>query len=243
MSKIIQKHEKYPNVRNVVIEGDTLYGKLGKFIAQSGQYADSYTESGMLLYQAGSDDPDKAYRISKDYNSIVCNLTREPEFLSKLQDVQPKVLLSEFPMGVLTFQNRVIGQEIPYYGNYVTIHEYFVNNRIENPYPMFRTVLDILTELYDNGIIYTDVHNHNFMVSTDGKETVKPIDFEDGFVLFSPKDKYYEKVLRTNYLHAINLLHKECGLEEVYGPFEPAESFNEIYKQLNAKEYTLVCKR
>ena len=62
---------------------------------------------------------------------------------------------------------------------------------------LYNKVLNIIDELLDNGILYLDIHENNFLVNDD--LDVKLIDFESSSVIFdriSANDKIecYKKV-------------------------------------------------
>ena len=80
------------------------------------------------------------------------------------------------------------------YKDYISLYDAVNDNNIEL---LYNKVLCIIDELLNNGILYLDIHEHNFLVNTN--LDVKLIDFESSCVIFdkislSDRIECYEKV-------------------------------------------------
>lgn len=121
-----KKNEQY-NIRNIKFDNKEDFSKnSGKFICQSthndGIWFDTEfdLENGVYLYRPDYDES-KALRVYK--NTLgVCNDYKftsydDYKIVSELLSRQKNVKLTDFPTGIVTIENYVIGQEIPYYEN------------------------------------------------------------------------------------------------------------------------------
>ena len=121
------------NVRNIN------YGNLesarcsfGTFINESRNNKLGYSDDeyhGIYLYKSNYDE-NKALRIYKDFMHYKYVGYTDERIVSELQKRQKFVHLTEFPTGIVTIENSVIGQEIPYYEQYETIRYMFENNKV-----------------------------------------------------------------------------------------------------------------
>jgi len=110
-----------------------------------------------------------------------------------------------------------------------------------SPVKFYRAVLDILNEMYDNGIIYLDNHPKNFMVDPSAiVSSVDVIDFDETYVKFDDDSETLRKQLFDNYKVAVDRLNMICGIDTLVGQFMPTTSFEDAYSQLNAMEKRLV---
>lgn len=188
------------SIRNVCFESlDDFRKNLGESIGISHR-EDSSTfsldEYGAYVYRSKYDFT-KALKIYKDFNFYKYTSYSDYKIVSRLQEKQPNIQLSKFPTGILTIQDYVIGQEIPFYDNSETIHDYFVSGNMKKRQTQFYLdVLKILKELCNQGIIYTDVHIRNFMVNRI-TEIVNIIDFDSAFINFDNLKSSYIAMLNN----------------------------------------------
>lgn len=154
---------------------------------------------GALIYQ-DCHDSSKGIKIYADYADYLYTYYDDMKFLSLLQERQRAIRLTEFPTGVVTIKDKIIGQEIPYYDGYVQIDQFFLNHQ-EEPYSYYLMclikIIDILQELIDNGIYYTDVHAGNFLINPLNDD-LKLIDFGSTFISFNDgKNNKYANVVKN----------------------------------------------
>lgn len=131
-------------------------------------------------------DRNIGYRIYQDSNVINYNPAthlEEANLIQKLHEYGKNVKKTIFPYGVVTKNGNVIGQAMPYYYNEISLTDAARDGN--NPYTLFLEALDLIKELYDNGIIYIDIHGGNFLLTPTG---LKLIDFEKEAIAFKDED-------------------------------------------------------
>lgn len=236
----------YDKVREVAYRSGQLVGNLGTFVAETIHEHNLFfesshnAESGVYIYQSYS-NPVIAYRIYKTFADCGFNGYKDDELIQKLMERQNKIKLSQFPTGVVTLEGKIIGQEIPYFCGEMTLCDFFKKYEGFSPVKIYRAILDVLYEMYDNGIIYLDNHPKNFMINPSCIDKgVDVIDFDEAYVKFDDDSEMLRQRLFNNYGRTINALNEMCGALHSVGQFEPALDFNDAYKQLGAMEKKLV---
>lgn len=188
-SYVDKKGNFYKNVREVIYTRKEMVYNLGEYITQtSREVSDFFKEDsldfdddGFYIYKSLYDE-NKGLRVYKRFNEYKFNGDRDEILISKLQERQAKIKLTEFPTGVLTREGYIFGQEMPFYENYETLFNFKDNiDSISQLVEIYKKCLKILEELCKNDIYYTDVHSRNFMVNNDD---IKLIDFEYSRVKF-----------------------------------------------------------
>lgn len=238
---------QYNQVREIAYTKENIMGNLGIFVAETTHENNLFIGnsptigSGVYIYQT-KQDPNIAYRIYKQFADYGFNGYHDDKLIQSLRERQEKIQLSKFPTGVVTLNGKIIGQEIPYFPNKITLYSLFLKYRDEiSPIIFYRAVLDILKEMYDNGIIYLDNHPKNFMAEPGvDLSTIEVIDFDEQYVKF---DDYSEKLraqLFNNYKISVDTLNKICGVKEILGEFIPTTSFENAYEQLQIMEKKLI---
>lgn len=219
----------YPNVREISFEKGELCNNLGKLVAETKREQDSFflpddfDLSGVYIYQQ-LDNPDKAYRIYKEFAEYKFNGYNDDKLIENLQQKQTNIKLTEFPSGVVTLDGMIIGQEIPYYDGYKNLYDTLTHISDKRTILMiYKKIIKILKELYDNGIIYTDVHAKNFMVNNDN--VVKLIDFEYSQVRFEMNDSF-KMQLMDNLRNMINIVNLYSGIDYVLERIIKFEDFS-----------------
>lgn len=216
-------------IRNVNFESlDDFRKYTGKSIATSHREDSSnfsLNEEGVYVYRSKYDFT-KALRIYKDLNLYKFASHSDYKLVSKLQQKQPNVKLTQFPTGILTIEDFIIGQEIPFYDNSDTLCDYFENGKMKKrPTQFYLELLKILKELCNNGIIYTDVHRKNIMVNKI-TEIINLIDFDDAYLNFGG--------YRCAYIAMINNL-KRC-IVSGFNSIDGCELSYELDDELNAAD-------
>ena len=173
-------HKSY-DVDNYVIDKDYVFDKSKIF----------FEDSNTLIYVIGD-------RLGFKIDKSLLNKERQSynieEMVSGLVLRQDNIKLTDFPVGVVSCKRRCIGQVIRLYKDYISLYDAVNDNNIEL---LYNKVLCIIDELLNNGILYLDIHEHNFLVNTN--LDVKLIDFESSCVIFdkislSDRIECYEKV-------------------------------------------------
>lgn len=174
--------------------------------------------------------------------------------IEELVKRQPKIKHSLFPTGVVTLDGRVIGQEIPFFDNAITLSEFCnkVINKTTSPKEAIKIhleILKIMRELYENGIYYLDGHNNNFMVLkgdnhniTDGTNInmIAMIDYSPENIVFDELDEYKKKRLfecLRNY--CLSILNYRFGINKIVGPFPYFYSFDELEEIILEQDHIL----
>lgn len=230
--------QKFPNIVNVGFSSlNELRLFLGKFITETKKENNNFATAkddydGIFLYQMPSiHDEDYAYRIYRDFEKYKYRRHYDDKLISFLQSKQHLVKNVDFPVGVVTVENEVIGQIIYLYKNSQTIFSYLNsikgNNKFEKEYyDLLLKVLNILKSLYENGIFYVDIHPNNFLI-VDG--SIKIIDFENHSIDDS-NDK--EKYFMHNLCYIIKLINRYF---EIDCDIKIEDSFEDIYQKVREK--------
>ena len=178
-------------------------------------------------------EKDIYYRISKSFQDPTYSSKKDLEMVALLQSKQSNIKLSEFPTGIVTMNGRVIGQEIPYYKNSQNLYDFASKeNEYIKPTTIYIQILNILKELYENGIYYKDVHSGNFCIldsNIENEKLVKIIDFDPNYI--SDKKETAEKIAINNFCHLINNINTLFGLNDDL-ELEFCDTFEEIEKQI-----------
>ena len=138
-------------VRNINFENLEDFNRVKqKFIAESSSNgsSSSLNKDGLYLYRS-TYDKTKGLRVYKDSNLYQYTHHYDYKIVSKLQQKQKNIKLSKFPTGILTIENKIVGQEVPLYENSITIFDYFKEGNIKKrPTQFYLEILNILKELY-----------------------------------------------------------------------------------------------
>ena len=219
--KYIDKNGKIYDIRNVNFDINESRFNFGKFVAETTKDniiffgGEDYNIDGVEIYQT-SYDPKIALRIYKDwaayklaakYNVLSQSTGHEEEkIVSELKERQKDIKLTEFPTGIVTMNNIIIGQEIPYYEGHIDLSKEIVkllknikddisyNKNIQMIMYYYQKIINILEELTKNNIYYEDLHPKNFVVK---EASIKLIDFEQSKVKFNYTNKEIENYIKT----------------------------------------------
>lgn len=240
--------ETFSLVREIAYKQGELMG-IGKFVAETKREVNMYFDSlasalsGVNVYQTHG-NPNIAYRIYKEFADYGFNGQDDARLIQNLSERNTNIKLSKFPTGVVTLDGRIIGQEIPYFPNSVTLLDYIkIKYPNINPFNLYIEVLKILKEMYDNGIIYLDNHPKNFMITEDDHSyKMNIIDFESSFVKFDDCDRLHTNNLFKNYLNMINRLNNMLGVTDKVGEIVKVDNFDNAFDQLNEKSKKLIKK-
>lgn len=242
MGYINSRGELFENIRNIKCEDKRPF-LFGKFYTENKKYDDSLNFSdidesnGVYIYKSFYDDK-KALRIYRDFINYQCTCHNDEKLVSELQKRQKNIKLTEFPTGIVTMENKVIGQEIPLYENHIDILDYFEDKSlVKSPTSYYIEILKILKELYNNGIIYSDVHGRNFLVSRI-EDTIKLIDFESDRIAFDQDMKYKYTNMINNLKAMLYNLNSFYNID-FKDNFKKAKTLEEIEECVREKHYEL----
>ena len=128
----------------------------------------------------------------------------------------------DFPIGYYKENKKIQGLIIPNYpyapsirdvveNDNISKYYYHCDNDKDNVLYLLSEIFKILKDLYDYGIIYTDINPGNFLIYNN---EVKIIDFEPKYLFKREKDKdnFYLKMLLFNYKSLINYICRRRGL-------------------------------
>ena len=179
----IDRNGNVYNIRNINYENKSdLKGNIGEYITETKKENSIFFDSSDNLYEGvyiykSFYDPKKALRIYKDWADYLYVSHNDVKLLYELQKKQKNIQLTEFPTGVITLDNSVIGQEIPFYEGYENLNVSLKKLKdIKEIINCYQQVVSILKELELENILYTDIHPKNFMMKDN---IVKLIDFEN----------------------------------------------------------------
>lgn len=226
-----KSNNSFDNIKNIHFDTkEKMKGNLGKLITETTH------ESGGLFYSSDEElrdgvyiyktyyNPLKALRVYKDWADYkYISHEGDAKLISELLKRQSSVKLTEFPTGIVTLENSVIGQEIPLYEGYKDLIKIIKTKQTKQIIKYYNDMIKILEELYNADIVYIDCHTKNFLIN-DNTNIVRLIDFEPNQISLK-KDIYsYKKMLkilkeninRINALKNINFkLDKEETLTDV----------------------------
>lgn len=200
----------------------------------------TYSKQRRFYYVEGVDD-----YIIKDTSRLPLffNGTRTKKILKDFMNVQNKFNDIDFPVGYFIDNDKIKGTVVPYYKNSISIKKlmtiytleelkefymYDDNNNI-NLIKMCLDILDLIEEMYQNNIVYTDINAGNFLVYNN---TVKIVDFEPDYVHFTKhKQKYYELLL-SNYTILVDYIWRCYRFKDVV--YNPGENFDDARAKVKA---------
>lgn len=216
-----QKGENFPLLDNYNFESWDEFRNYGKtFITQTTnnlceEFGDNNEDGYNIFYL--NETPDIGFRVHSECSYCTYmynNFSFEAGFLQQLKAYQPKIKLSTFPYGVISINEYVIGEVVKFYHKYITLAEEFYQNKImtmEEAYNLYVKVIEILIELENNGIVYSDIHSHNVMVNPQNHDT-QLIDFENVRVNFD--GIVYNMI--CNLKRTLNYLNGMLGLSNIH---------------------------
>ena len=223
------KDREYHLVKNYVYTGDGQdFGIL------------RHKEYNMIIYQ-DKNNPKRGYRVYQNEKLHLTSYNHDEDaiLIQQLLAYGKNVKLTEFPNGVITYKDRIIGQVIPYYDNSFQLKEILKRSDYSqiNPYTLLLKAYAIIKELYDNGIIYYDIHGSNFLVYQDG---VKLIDFEYNEVYFRNEISFCENLIHNMVNWFISMANSSIRYpfkpENILNSYFQINDFNSLYHELKTGE-------
>ena len=192
-SYIDKKGYKYDGVIERALTKDEVK-KTGTFLHQTQREENAFIQTnGVYIYQ-DYNNADIGYRIYDEFADCGFNGNNDEKLIYNLNKVRNNVKLTDFPTGVVTSEGNIIGQIIPYYVNSESVYSVARKYKDVNIAKYYRKMLNILKELYDNGIIYVDTHAKNYLIV---KDDIKLIDFDSDFIDFENSSFKYKNMIYT----------------------------------------------
>ena len=195
-NNFINKQGKEYKIRNICFDNCEKNLNFGEYITESSKDTSNFycSENGVYIFKPLFSN-NIAYRIYKDFKTSLCGAFQDAELIVNLQKKQSNVFLTEFPTGIITLNSLIIGQEIPFYQEYITIKKYIENNgELDNGTILL--ILKIFKELISNDIIYSDIHSKNILINPKNLD-IKLIDFDPTYVKFGFYKSKYEDMVRN----------------------------------------------
>lgn len=232
------KGKEYKSIKNIHFDSTSdLYGNIGSFVCSSKEPTSDGIENGVHIY-LDKNNPKLARRIYADYMNYKYTAYNDDELVNLLEKRQKNILLTNFPTGIITIENKVIGQEIPYYGNSETLLFHFEQKNLTKiPTEIYLEILKILRELLDNGILYKDVHSKNFLIDKDSN-VINLIDFDKFLMEFDDDIKYnYSTMIENIKFYLIEKLNKIVGLN--FENYKKATNLDELEESIKEEDYKI----
>ena len=215
---INQSGQYFDKVMEIAYQKGELFDHLGTLVAQTSNKKDSFSESfsfdteGVLIYQS-KQDPFTAHRIYQAYAEPGFDGNGDDKLIQKLMERQSSIFLTSFPWGVVTSDGNIIGQEIPFYPNDITLSQFLKRYPNVNPIKIYRAVLEVLKEMYDCEILYLDIHPGNFMIDPSlSNIKIHTIDFDNTYVKIADFTKYNKEMFFDNYKQLLIKSNKILGI-------------------------------
>lgn len=229
----------YPNLREIAFTKDNIFGNLGTLVNETnreatdgfGKPSNTISEDGVYIYKSNYDEK-TALRVYKCFLDPNFNGYRDEKLISRLQKVQDKIELTSFPVGIVTLDGNIIGQEIPYYEEHNQLYQVKDEVTLKELFMLYRQCLVILEELHKKGIYYLDIHAKNFLVNNDFD--VQLIDFEPNLIRFNDKSQLKKEL--SNFYNMINLVNKRINIDIMY---KKPETLDEAFHNLDKLEKKL----
>lgn len=120
------------------------------------------------------------------------------------------------------------------------MNEYYsngVSKELMLPTTAYLKIINNLQELYDNGILYLDIHNKNFMILDNGD--VKIIDFEHMEMSIDYIDKTYVDRMISNLRMMFIRTNQLSGIEDYLGKVPRFENLYQASDVVNDMDYKL----
>lgn len=237
----------YFDINNVIFPTNNTPYYFGEFITSSHDDENqtfSSEEEGKRIYRS-YDNPNKGYRIYKNLffwtDDFKCNDgVFDAKLVSELQKKQPFIKLTDFPTGVVTINNSVIGQEIPLYNdNYINLHslpklvsEDNYLDKLEKLKMAYLSIIDSVEELIENDIIYLDIHRGNFLFNKTNPAETKIVDFEKGFVYFDKPELIKIQTIVYSLAEMFDNINSISGVEYEIEDFDTKNPIKDLKQKI-----------
>lgn len=222
---------KYDGVIEKAFKSEELK-HIGIFLHQTEREKNVFgKENGVYIYQ-DREDENIGYRIYDEFADYGFNGYLDHKLISELNKKRNDIKLTEFPYGIVTCEGNIIGQIIPYYPDSETIFNYATRTKNVDIVKYYKLIINIVYELYKNGIIYCDAHAKNFLVVNNN---IKLIDFDYSSIKFENSKCCYDSMI-SNLKFTINRLNNIVGItHNVDGKINNIEDLKESVNKMEKK--------
>ena len=221
MIEVTDTFKCFKQVKNYVYTGE-------KDLADFGILRDNGTN---YIFQ-DRENKELGYKIYKSFCIKKINNQRDAHLIQRLREKGEKIIDIDFPYGVVTYNNSIIGQVISYYDQSYELIDYFKSEK--SIYSLLLDAYNLIKELYDAEIYYMDIHEHNFLITLTG---IKLIDFDYDFIGFksniSSLNNYYERNVISNFKRMVCSLLYENKLDNL----SKVDTMESLYEELLHVEY------
>lgn len=236
--------KEYAQVREINFPTkDSMRKNIGKYICETEREKGLFFSTsaalneGVYIYQTNY-LRSRALRIFKDWAIYYPKIARQyvyrkdPQLIQELKSREKNIKLTEFPTGIVTLEDYIIGQEIPFYEQTKTLFEISKEKKVNDILQYYLDMIRILNELVQNGIIYTDCHAKNFVVNYVNN-IVNLIDFEPHQVFIDEnKNKYKDMMLKIK--QTINIIN---GMKNISFEVHKEDTLEELEESILSKKY------
>ena len=229
------RNEYFPGLKVIAYNKNNICGNLGKYVAETDHTNNPLMPErhldGVYIFQS-KENPNVAYRIYKTFADYGFDNKEDAKLVSEFIKRQKDIKLSKLPTGIVTLENKIIGQEIPYFEDSISMHAFSKIMRVEDVIPtrLYIKILKIIKELYQNGIYYLDNHSKNFLVLSGRDYKVEIIDFDSTYVKFDEISENQNKALFENLMSLINSCNDSFGLSDF--KIQGLYNFDDVLEQI-----------
>ncbi len=172
-------------------------------------------------------------------------------FLNNIYKVSDKLPFIDFPLGYYKENGKIKGIVIYKYENALSLKKfnnsygleslkkyyYHDDDEIHNLILLYLNILIIIEKMYDEGVIYYDIHRGNFLFY---QNEIKLVDFEFKYVKFDKKTpKSYNEII-NRYCQMINSFSSRLLLKNYF--VLPGHTFDETRDRVKKIEKGIIKK-
>lgn len=185
-------------------------------------------------------EPDKIIK----YSITGLDVNKTMEMLERFHLVKDNVTKTKLPDSLYLENDQISGTVPPFFGDspslYIigethslsTLSEHYKkdDNEVHNFFILLRDILDVIEELRDNSIGYSDTNPGNFVFSDNN---VQLIDFDPNYIFYDIDKKGVKRIL-TSYDELVFVLCRRFGLIDL--PAYYPKDFKGMRKRLDKVE-------
>jgi len=234
LDKYITNQGEIYNIRDVHLYNISEIMNIGELVKVTGVKSKFFDGSnlGVSIFKSHY-NPNYGLKIYNDFADYRYFPHFDHLFVQELQNKQKNIKLTEFPTGVITIENKVVGQEIKFYNDHVELTDCISKVDIID---IYLKILEILKELCSDDIYYCDVNTRNFMIDLENM-VVKLIDFDKQYVTIKDTpNRYYYKGMLDNLKRMIKNINDEYKIK-FDESFYKIESLDQIQEYVYEKQY------
>lgn len=181
----------------------------------------SFGSKGSYIYKDRKKD-NIGYKIYRGFTERNFKEFNDKILVSELIKRQPYITKTKFPIGLISFNSKIIGQQIPYFDNYKQLNKLETIKNIS----IYEKILESIKEMYENGVMYLDIHDKNFIINK--KNNVQTIDFEDKYIMFDDYSDETKMAILKKIIKLINATNEKHQIPFILKQ-EDINGFNDIH--------------